>query len=68
MTLIKNKEVIFLSDVKCALYLVLLQHAPYKESDLKSLSPSQLVRVHFPLSLVTTIQTTPAPINQYKHT
>src|SRR5436305_10323394 len=43
-------------------------HFLYKESDLKSLSLSQLVRVHSPLSLVTNIQTTPAPINQYKHT
>src|SRR5436305_8438493 len=43
-------------------------HFLYKESDPKSLSLSQLVRVHSPLSLVTTIQTTPAPINQYKHT
>src|SRR5436305_11187570 len=41
-------------------------HFLYKESDLKSLSLSQLVQVHFPLSLVITIQTTPTPINQYK--
>src|SRR5436305_10761187 len=41
-------------------------HFLYKESDLKSLSLSQLVQVHSPFSLVTTIQTTPTPINQYK--
>src|SRR5947199_6683879 len=41
-------------------------HFLYKENDLKSLSLSQLVQVHSPLSLLTTIQTIPTPINQYK--